>query len=207
VLGGDYCSFIPLGGQRFAACICDAVGHGLASALYAARINTFVLTEILRGQDPCSLINSLNHFLCRRLSESGMYASIFVVFVDIETMEMQYAGAGHPSGLHLSASDNQGRWMESQTTLVGIEHPMLVHCPLQSRSISRGDKILLYTDGFTEARNSHGKEFGNTGIMSYANAHAQQDNRSFVDSLCTAVQDYSNGGIKDDMLCMSVQVK
>jgi sigma-B regulation protein RsbU (phosphoserine phosphatase) len=48
-LGGDYCSVIPLGGQRFAVCICDAVGHGVAAALYAARINTFVLSNILQG--------------------------------------------------------------------------------------------------------------------------------------------------------------
>ena len=59
VLGGDYCSVIPLGGQRFAACICDAVGHGVASALYAARINTFVLSNILQGHDPCELISAL----------------------------------------------------------------------------------------------------------------------------------------------------
>lgn len=43
ILGGDYCSVIPLGEQRYMFCICDAVGHGTASALYAARINTFVL--------------------------------------------------------------------------------------------------------------------------------------------------------------------
>ena len=54
------------------ACICDAVGHGIASALYAARINTFVLTRVLQGHEPCELISSLNDFLCSRLSESGM---------------------------------------------------------------------------------------------------------------------------------------
>ena len=104
VLGGDYCSVIPLDGQRFAACICDAAGHGLASALYAARINTFVLTNILQGHDPCELISALNEFLCRRLTESGMYASFFAVILDTGSMEMQFSGAGHPAALHVSAS-------------------------------------------------------------------------------------------------------
>jgi len=38
VLGGDYCSVIPLGGQQFTACICDAVGHGVARALFLASL-------------------------------------------------------------------------------------------------------------------------------------------------------------------------
>lgn len=207
ILGGDYCSVIPLGEQRFIACICDAVGHSIASSLYAARINTFVLTTILQGHKPCDLISLLNEFLCGRLSDSGMYASFFVVFINTESMEINYAGAGHPSALHISTADNQIHLLESQTTLLGIEHPLLVDCPLETRSISPGDKILLYTDGFTEARNSRGKELGYAGLINYAHAHAQQNNKGFVDGLYEAVQDFSNGEIKDDMLCMSILVK
>lgn len=207
VLGGDYCSVIPLGGQRFAACICDAVGHGVASALYAARINTFVLSNIMQGHDSSELISELNEFLCRRLVESGMYASFFVLLLDTGTMEMQFAGAGHPAALHLSTAENRITWLESQTTLLGFEHPLPVHCPLEACSIAPGDRILLYTDGLTEARNSNGEEFGNAGVARYANAHSQDDNRGFVDGLSAAVHDYSQGEIKDDILCLSIQLK
>ena len=207
VLGGDYCSVIPLGGHRFAMCICDAVGHGVASALYAARINTFVLTNILQGHDPCELINALNEFLCCRLIESGMYASFFVVFLDTRAMEMRFAGAGHPAALHLSAAENRIQWLESHTTLLGVEHPLPVHCSLQACSIGPGDRILLYTDGLTETRNSNGEEFGNSGIARYVDTHSRKENRDFVNGLCTAIHDYSKGEIKDDILCLSIQVK
>jgi sigma-B regulation protein RsbU (phosphoserine phosphatase) len=207
VLGGDYCSFIPLGGQRYLACICDAVGHGVASALYAARINTFVLTNILQGNDPCELVSALNEFLCRRLVESGMYATFFVVFLDAEVGEMRHAGAGHPAALHLSAQDEGVRWLESETSLLGFEHPLSVECPLQSCSIGPGDRILLYTDGLTEARNSNGEEFGRQGLMRYINANAGMDNRDFVNGLCAAAHDYSSGEIRDDILCLGIHVK
>jgi sigma-B regulation protein RsbU (phosphoserine phosphatase) len=207
VLGGDYCSVIPLGEQRYMACICDAVGHGVASALYAARINTFVLTTILQGHAPCELINLLNEFLCSRLSESGMYATFFVVFLDIKNMEMKHAGAGHPAALHLSTPSNKIHLLESKTTLLGIEHPLLVDCPLESHAISPGDKILLFTDGFTEARNSHGEMFGDAGLTNYVNTHSKMNNKDFVDGLYAATHDFSNGEVKDDMLCMSILVK
>jgi sigma-B regulation protein RsbU (phosphoserine phosphatase) len=207
VLGGDYCSFIPLGGKKYLACICDAVGHGVASALYAARINTFVLTNILQGHDPCELVSALNEFLCRRLVESGMYATFFVVFLDAGAEKMQFAGAGHPAALHLTAQDGRVRWLESETTLLGFEHPLPVECPLQSCSVGPGDRILLYTDGLTEARNSNGEEFGSQGLVRYVNANANQHSRDFVNGLCATAHDYSSGEIKDDILCLGIHVK
>jgi sigma-B regulation protein RsbU (phosphoserine phosphatase) len=207
LLGGDYCSVMPLGGQRFAACICDAVGHGLASALYAARINTFVLTNILQGQDPCELISALNEFLCCRLIESGMYATFFVVLLDTGNMQMRFAGAGHPAALHLTAVENQVHWLESQTTLLGFEHPLPVHCPLQTCPISSGDRILLYTDGLTEARNRRGEEFGCEGLAAYVSNNTQLGNRDFVNGLCETVHEYSKGDLHDDILCLSIQLK
>ena len=207
VLGGDYCSVIPLGEQRFAACICDAVGHGIASALYAARINTFVLTNILQGYDPCELISALNKFLCRRLTESGMYASFFVVLLDTAARNMHFAGAGHPAALHLSLANNRIHWLESHTTLLGFEHPLPVHCSLQACRIGPGDKILLYTDGLTDTRDSRGEPFGTSGLEHYVKVHARQENTDFVNGLCAAVHDYSQGDISDDILCLGIQVK
>jgi serine phosphatase RsbU (regulator of sigma subunit) len=207
VPGGDYCSMVPLGNRRFAACICDAAGHGLAAALYAARINTFVLTNILQGHDPCELVSELNEFLCCRLKESGMYASFFAVILDAGSMEMQFAGAGHPAAMHLSAADSRIRWLESRTTLVGFEHPLPVQCAMQASTIGPGDRILLYTDGLSEARNMRGMEFGRTAMADYVRAHVHMTSRDLVSGLCSTVHAYSQGALKDDMLCLCIQVK
>jgi sigma-B regulation protein RsbU (phosphoserine phosphatase) len=207
VLGGDYCSVIPLDDRRFAACICDATGHGLASALYAARINTFVLTHILQGHDPCSLITELNRFLCRGLTGSGMYASFFVVLLDAVRMEMQYAGAGHPAVLHQSVADNRINWLESTTTLLGIGHPLPVACSLQQVPIRHGDRILLYSDGLTEARNDTGADFGRPGLATWFETEAGVHEDRFVDQLCTSVHDYSRGKLQDDVLCLGIRLK
>ena len=67
-IGGDYCSILPLNERRLVVGMCDVTGHNIASALFAARINTFVITQALRYQSPCQLINLLNEFLCKRLA-------------------------------------------------------------------------------------------------------------------------------------------
>jgi len=78
---------------------------------------------------------------------------------------------------------------------------------MEARSIGPGDRILLYTDGLTEARNHNGEEFGNVGVARYVDAHSREDNRDFVNGLCAAVHDYSKGEIQDDILCLGIRVK
>ena len=62
-IGGDYCSILPLNDGRVVVCLCDAVGHDVGSALYAARINTFVIAHAPRVSHPCELLDELNAFL------------------------------------------------------------------------------------------------------------------------------------------------
>ncbi|MFQ5587021.1 MAG: PP2C family protein-serine/threonine phosphatase, partial [Thermodesulfobacteriota bacterium] len=83
-IGGDYCSILPVSDDKLIVCMCDTVGHGIASALFAARVNTFVLTHALQQHDPCTLIHSLNEFLCQRLSSTGRYTTFFAIFFDLK---------------------------------------------------------------------------------------------------------------------------
>jgi serine phosphatase RsbU (regulator of sigma subunit) len=99
---------------------------------------------------------------------------------------MQFAGAGHPAAMHLSAADSRIRWLESRTTLVGFEHPLPVQCAMQASTIGPGDRILLYTDGLSEARNMRGMEFGRTAMADYVRAHDEQGSgiRTLLDCPC-----------------------
>lgn len=42
-IGGDFCSILPVDEKRIILCMCDTVGHGIPSALYATRVNTYVM--------------------------------------------------------------------------------------------------------------------------------------------------------------------
>ena len=136
-----------------------------------------------------------------------LYASFFVVLLDVGRMEMQYAGAGHPAVLHQSVADDRIDWLESTTTLLGVEHPLPVPCSLRQVPIRQGDRILLYTDGLTEARNEAGAEFGRPGLASWFETGAGVQEDEFVERLCTDVHDYSRGRLQDDLLCLGIRLK
>ena len=106
-IGGDYCSILPVGDDRVIVGITDAVGHGLASALFAARVNTYVLTHAHDSPHPCTLIDSLNEFLCEHLPFSEVFATFFSAFFETRERVILFAGAGHPPALHYESASGR----------------------------------------------------------------------------------------------------
>ncbi len=204
-LGGDYCGLFPLD-RRLIACMCDVVGHGMASALFATRVNDFAMSHAGDRGTPCQLIEALNEFLCRHLSDTGLYTSFFAVFFDFENREMEYAGAGHPPLLHYRRRTGECYSLESSTTLLGIEHPLPVPCTLNRRPLETGDRLLLYTDGLMESKTPGGGQFGRHGLEAFARKHPQLDSAAFNERLfetanCNECQ------IRDDILIMTIGIK
>ncbi len=203
-IGGDYCSIKLHQDNRLLLCICDVVGHGITSALLAARINTLVMTVRDDISDPCSLLDLINTFLCDHLGDSGIYASMFCLMIDRDAMTFSYAGAAHPPALHYSARNKLVTSLESASTLVGIETPLPVACVVNHRSIEPGDRVMLYTDGLIETRNPQGREFGQDQLESLLIRYSYLDNRTFNEMLMERQHDFCQGFQSDDTLIMTL---
>jgi len=205
-IGGDFCSIFPVDAKRLILCMCDATGHDVASALFAARINTHVLTHAADIKHPCILIDTLNRFLCHRLSHTGIYASLFTVFIDMEQASMDYAGAGHPPALHYQASAAKIDMLQSETTFLGIDHPLLVSCSMNRSCLAAGDRIVLYTDGISEAVDRQGRMFGAHGIKRVVNDHHNSSSEDLNNAIVNELM-RGNYAIGDDIMLMSVTIK
>jgi len=207
VIGGDYCSIFPLSEQRLVLCMCDAVGHGVAAALFAARINSFVMANAHQVSDPCELVVSLNAFLCQRLAITGMYASFFTLFVDLEEMVCEYAGAAHPPAIYHDRRRNTCEALDSETTLLGLEDPLPVACAAGHHALCSGDRIIMYTDGLVEAKNGQAQQFGQAGLTAFSRRHAALGVGDFNRQLIQNIEDFAEHEIGDDMLLMTLCVK
>lgn len=207
IVGGDYCSILPIDSNRLLLNMCDVTNHNVASALYAARLNTFVLTQAQDDPDPCALIINLNEFLVKQLSRSRLYASFCSVLLDFEKMEMKSASAGHPPILHFKKSENAVDALVTKAPFLGYQHPLPISCRLRGDSLGRGDKIVLYTDGLSEMMNKAGDAFGSDGIAAFTEKHWKQDSGSFNKRLIRTAVDHGNHRIEDDILVMTITVK
>lgn len=209
-IGGDYCGMICLGDGDYLLSMCDAVGHGIASALYAARINAWVLMQGPQIRNPARIVYALNHFLCTHLAEVAMNASLFVARLDMRNQHLDYFGAGHPPPLHYDAGTGRVSELQSQTTLLGIVDPLPGGVAADEADegnsgridIATGDRLLLYTDGVSEARGEAGEEYGLQALKTHFGEYHALTVREYTSRLSLALDSHSNGYQHDDRLLM-----
>ncbi len=206
-LGGDYCSILPLSYKRLVVGMCDVTGHGVASALFAARINTFVITQALHYQTPCQFINLLNEYLCKRLAGSFILATFCSIIFDFDNLTMNFASAAHPPVIHFNKQNRQLNLLQSETTLLGIQHPLLVACRTEQIPLHSGDKIIMYTDGLTDIKNEANEAFGLKGVKLFTENNETLDSKAFNHRLMETALNFSHGKIMDDMLLMAITIK
>ena len=206
-IGGDYCSILPLGKNRILVCICDAVGHGVSAALFAARINTFVLTHAQADLVPCELVSGLNEYLCKRLSDTGMYATFYAVLLDFESGTMTLTGAAHPPVLQLEKGQDRCKEWSSITTLLGIEDPMPLLCGSECLQLNSGDRFLIYSDGLIEVEDEEAQAFGTEKLSRTLVTHRDLSGQELNKAILTQAESYAGDGFKDDVLLMSISLK
>ncbi|MBI5074368.1 MAG: serine/threonine-protein phosphatase [Nitrospirae bacterium] len=206
-IGGDYCSILTLGEKRLILCMCDAVGHDIASAFYAARVNTFVLSHCPHHIDPCDLLQTLNEFLCRRLSNSGIFTTFCAIFLNTETLEMEMTGAAHPPVLYYDHRRRTTEMLSSETTFLGLQHPLYPACSLHKRTLHSGDKVVLYTDGLIDDGWGESMSNGIDNLGKFIAINSHLSSVALNDALIEEAIKRNHAEPKDDMLVMTILVR
>jgi phosphoserine phosphatase RsbU/P len=206
-IGGDYCSINPLNEDLILLCMCDALGHGTPAALFAARINTYVLTHAKAGIKPCEIVSGLNSYLCKRLSGVGMYATFFAVLLDLKQGIMSFAGAAHPPVLHLDNNQPCCREWPSIVSLLGMMDPMPLICETDQAQLKSGDHILLYSDGLVEVEDANQQPFGIGNLAKSLITHRDLSGQALNKAILNQAESFGNSGFQDDVLLLSAVIK
>ena len=107
-IGGDYASVHFQDDQHLVVGICDVSGHGVASALLANRVNSFVLSQAPHVRHPCQLVEALNDFVFRTFHETGLYLTFFSLFIDLDSRPWLEPDADIPrAAFHQTRQDRQ----------------------------------------------------------------------------------------------------
>ena len=163
-IGGDYASVFFQTDTRAVTSICDVAGHGIAAALLASRVNSFVLNMAPSAGHPCEVGEALNVFIYDNFREASMFLTFFCLFLDLEAQSLVYAGFGHPPVLLFSKRCATIRQLDSENTIIGIERDMLQNCSMLRIPFEPGDRLIMYTDGLTEAESPSGEMLNVKGL-------------------------------------------
>ncbi|MCM3882327.1 PP2C family protein-serine/threonine phosphatase [Frankia sp. R82] len=200
--GGDWVDVVALPRGALAVTIGDAAGHDGQARALAAVLRSAIRRELLRGLDPGDVLaRALTEIAA--LSDMGeMFATAFVAVVDPITGRVRYASAGHPAPVFMPDEDGRAKGCGSAQVLPG-GGPVLSDLfagrnlwPTRSTTLAVGDRLALFTDGITEARDQHGTQFGMSPLLAHRLRALPPE--QIVPALFAEVGAYSPGRPRDD---------
>ncbi len=204
LLGGDYATVYERESERVFLCICDVTGHGLAAALLAGRVNSFVRHAVAEVAHPCQVVDSLNSFFFQNFSDLGAFVTFFSLEIDLARREIRYAGCGHPPAILYCAGERRCHRLKSEHGMIGIEAEFARGCRINAVNFSPGDRLLLYTDGVSETRSREGELFGIDRIESVLQTpDMSEDSKDLLDRLFHTLDEFRHGEPRDDMLAVT----
>ena len=167
-VGGDYFDVLPLSDHQYLLCVADVTGHGVPAAMAAAVIKTLMLEAVEVSQSPAKILERVN----RRYTDiimPGHLATMVAMVVDTRDCNVTYANAGHePPFLQLPTGEVQ-RFIAADF-LLGVDEDAIYR--EEKVSIPVGAKIVLVSDGVTEAFDPDENQFGTDRVVESVQASA-----------------------------------
>jgi serine phosphatase RsbU (regulator of sigma subunit) len=178
-VGGDIYDFVPLPDGRMAVLFGDASGHGMAAGLVMAVAHAAFRTQLEVDPSPASIMASLNRILCRTGGQRSFFSCCYFLLSPDSTFLATIAG--HPPVLKI---DTEGKIVER----IGRgAYPMGVKSGLTwqivSGTLEPNERLLLHSDGLTEARNVNEQEFGDSYVEVIVGWHPQATAQALIDSI------------------------
>jgi len=200
VVGGDYYDVIKLGDGRLGICIADVVGKSVSAALLMASVQATVRAFATDDVSPATLCTRVNSVLCNNIA-ADKFVTFFYGVLDSHQKILQYCNAGHLQPILLQASGGSKQLKDNGAVLGVFREWKYEDDTVQ---LGAGDKLLLFTDGITEAAASDGEEFGEQRLIEAAREGELQTAVNVKSRVLQDVRQFCHSQFHDDATLMVI---
>ena len=195
-VAGDLYDYLVADEGHVGLFIADVSGHGVPAALIASMVKMAAISQGAQAAHPALVLAGMNAALCG--NTQGQFVTAAYAYLDADTRELRYSAAGHPAMLLLRRGAVT-EIAENGMLLAAVEGTSYSD---QTLALQPRDRLLLYTDGLIEAKNSQGELFGEAALSAAFSQSAALSPSKAIDQMVAAVQQWSK--TQDDDLTVLV---
>jgi phosphoserine phosphatase RsbU/P len=203
VVGGDYFDVLKFSERKIGVCIGDVVGKGISAALLMANLQASFRAFASEAVSPGTLVSKLNEVISNNIA-----ADKFVTFcyctIDTIDNRLSYATAGHCPPILFHKSGEAAPLKEGGAPLGIFPNRSFDDAGLR---LERGDRLVLYTDGLTEAMDPDEQEFGERRLLELGSRTIALSAAEMLAAIKKEVVSFCNGNFHDDFTLVVVAVE
>ena len=198
-LGGDYYDLMQVAPGRWAAVLADVSGKGASASILASLLQGAFFLGSGSDVSLSGTLRRINRYLCDR-SERTRFATVFAATIAHDAT-MRWSSAGHcPAILVRPTGDYE--LLSPTSRPVGLFDD--ADFPEEVCQLEPGDKLVVYSDGVTELRNTRAELYGERRLIEAASELAYLDTGEFFDALLAQVSEFGSAAPREDDLTLVV---
>lgn len=198
-IGGDYYDILPHG-ERLDLVMADVSGHSVGAALIMVETRSVLRAQMPALDGPAQVVAALNEILHDDLSRAELFITMSYLSYHRTTGKLRYSNAGHPPPLLYRPDQERFLELDAEGLILGVQRRVAFDEPVLQ--VKKGDLLLLYTDGVTEAESRSGELFG---VQRLKGVMAREHHRpavGIIDTVHEALRSFTGKTTFDDDVSM-----
>lgn len=160
-VAGDFYDWM-IKGDNLLITIADGVGKGISGCLYSFDLRSVLRTFSSMSNSLSEIATKTNTIFCQDTKETGNFVTAFLALYNAPTQELSYTNCGHNYPILKRANGTLER-LETPGMAFGIEAFDFIH--EKKVKLEQNDFVIFYTDGLTDAQDTHHKLFSETRLI------------------------------------------
>jgi len=198
-VGGDYFDVTPYEDNCWGVVLADVSGKGVSAALLASLIQGAFFSAVNLEDHLSETVSRINRYVCER-SRSARFATVFYGLIGRDGL-VKWINAGHCPALLVHPS-GEVEWLKAGTVPLGLF--VESEFPVSESRLYAGDKLVVYSDGVSEATNWSGEQFGEKRLEAVLQANATLPSDELYEAVRRELATFTSGADQDDDVTLLV---
>ncbi len=201
-VSGDYLAAFKLDASRAALCVADVAGKGFPAALLMSNLQAALKSLTSERISPSELCLKLNELMCGN-TPLRKFVTCFYAELEVPTKRLKFTNAGHNPPMLMRGSGECIRLNDGGSVIGAFQRSTFTEREIQ---LCEGDKLLVFTDGVTEARDASGEEFGEHRLEQCLRSYRGSNAAELRSLILKEVTEFCGNQFDDDATLLAVLV-